>query len=167
MRQWQALRIQRRQQPGVRTRDAGDRELLPVGSPGEIFLLCVLQHLRQGEIAVVVAQNRDHLRIRSGIRVSNGALRRLLAPIRSGLQPEDDRRILPAFAAVSKEQDIIALASARPRSSSSRRRLRSLFGAQATILAMSSCGIPRRARCRTFWRSASLTTKAVLAMDDC
>jgi hypothetical protein len=69
MRQWQALRIQRRQQPGVRTRDAGNRELLPVGSPGEKFLLCVLQHSRQGEIAVVAAQNWDHLRIRPGIRL--------------------------------------------------------------------------------------------------
>jgi hypothetical protein len=40
----------------------------------------------------------------------------------------------------------------------------SVFGAQPTILAMSSWGIPRPARRRTLSRSASLRTKAGLAM---
>src|SRR2546422_4961427 len=43
--------------------------------------------------------------------------------------------ILPALAAANKKPEIVALASATPRSSSSRKRLRSVFGAQPTILA--------------------------------
>jgi len=46
--------------------------------------------------------------------------------------------ILPAFAAANKYQETVALASATPRSSSLRKRLRSVFGAQPMIVAMSS-----------------------------
>src|SRR6516225_11654237 len=59
---------------------------------------------------------------------------------------------------------MVALASATPRSSSSRNRLRSVFGAQPMILAMSSCRTPTPARYRTRSRVASFTTKACLAM---
>jgi hypothetical protein len=44
--------------------------------------------------------------------------------------------VLPAFAAANKDPEIVALASATPRSSSSRKRLRSVFGAQPMIRAM-------------------------------
>src|SRR5947209_8649347 len=44
--------------------------------------------------------------------------------------------VLPAFAAANKDPEIVALASATPRSSSSRKRLRSVFGAQPMIRAV-------------------------------
>ena len=71
--------------------------------------------------------------------------------LRGGEQRAGDHRIGLGHAAI----ELFAKAFALP------------LGAQATILAMSSCGIPRPAGCRTFSRSASLTTKAVLAMDGC
>jgi hypothetical protein len=46
--------------------------------------------------------------------------------------------VSPPFALANKEPAIVALASATPRSSSSRKRLRRVFGAQPMILAMSS-----------------------------
>src|ERR1700730_16546847 len=51
--------------------------------------------------------------------------------------------MLPALAAANKKPEIVALASATPRSSSSRKRLRNVFAVQPMILAMSSCGTPR------------------------
>src|SRR5271169_5090233 len=71
---------------------------------------------------------------------------------------------LPPFAAANKEPETIALASAIPRSRSSRHRLRSVFGAHPTILAISSCRTPTPAKWRTFSRSVSLNTNAFLAM---
>jgi DNA-directed RNA polymerase specialized sigma24 family protein len=49
------------------------------GLPAKIFLLCVLQHWRQGEIAVVVAQNQDEFDPASALAMA--ALRRPLAPM--------------------------------------------------------------------------------------
>src|SRR6516164_8437905 len=72
--------------------------------------------------------------------------------------------MLPAFAAANKKPDIVALASAVPRSRSSRKRLRNVFGAQPMSLAMSSCGTPRPAKYRTLSRKASVAPNACLAM---
>src|SRR5215469_4099168 len=72
--------------------------------------------------------------------------------------------MLPALAAANRYPQTVALASATPRSSSSRNRLRKVFAAQPMILAMSSCRTPTPARYRTRSRTASLATKAGLAM---
>src|SRR6516225_4365506 len=71
---------------------------------------------------------------------------------------------LPSLAEANRYPDTIALASTTPRSRSSRHCLRSVLGAQPMILAMSSCRTPTPAKWRTFLRTASLTTKAFLAM---
>jgi hypothetical protein len=116
---------------------AGCGEPLTLSSPSEVFLLCVLQHLRQLRIAAVVGQDEDHLRIRLGISVRDRVVcHHALAPMRPRLQPEDLRRNIAALSGTKQRPEIVALASATPRSSSSRKRLRSVFGAQARAAAM-------------------------------
>jgi hypothetical protein len=73
---------------------------------------------------------------------------------------------LPAFALANNEPETIALASATPRSRSSRQRLRSVFGAHPMILAMSSWRTPTPAKWRAFSRTVSLTTNGFLGMGD-
>src|SRR6516162_526567 len=72
--------------------------------------------------------------------------------------------MLPPLAAANKKPETVAVASATPRSRSSRKRLRSVFGAQPMILAMPSCGTPTPAKYRTRSRTASFTAKAFLAI---
>jgi hypothetical protein len=72
--------------------------------------------------------------------------------------------MFPAFAAANKYPQFFALASATPRSSSSRKRLRSVFGEQPMILAMSSWRTPTPAKYRALSRIASFTANACLAM---
>src|SRR6516165_2184339 len=72
--------------------------------------------------------------------------------------------MLPPLAAANKKPETVAVASATPRSRSSRKRLRSVFGAQPMILAMPSCGTPTPAKYRTLSRIASFTAKAFLAI---
>ena len=88
---------------------------------------------------VVVGQHQHYHRIRPGNGLGNG----LSAGGRSRqwalvFSQKIIAVILPALSAVNKEPEIIALTSATPRSSSTRKRLRSVLGAQPTILAISA-----------------------------
>src|SRR4029077_8057862 len=72
--------------------------LLPPSFPGEVFQLRVAQYLGQLGIAAVIGQDQKHFRIRPGIGARGGVFRRRpLAPMRPGLQPEDDRRNIAGF----------------------------------------------------------------------
>ena len=88
---------------------------------------------------IVVGQHQHYPRIRPGNGLGNG----LSAGGRSRqwalvFSQKIIAVILPALWAVNKEPEIIALTSATPRSSSTRMRLRSVLGAQPTILAISA-----------------------------
>ena len=97
---------------------------------------------------VVVGQHQHYPRIRPGNGFGNG----LSAGGRSRqwalvFSQKVIAVISPPLSAVDKEPEIIALASATPRSSSTRKRLRSVLGAQPTILAISA---PERPTVRRF-----------------
>src|SRR5438132_1587455 len=82
-----------------------------------------------------VCRGSQELGLRSGLGSSGAVLSRQWALVFSQKMIAG---MLPPFAAANKKPHIVALASATPRSRSARNRLRSVFGAQPMILAMSS-----------------------------
>src|SRR5208283_2303826 len=141
------------------------RWLLPLSFPGEVFLLCTSQRLRQPRISAIVGQHQDHVRIRLATGSRNCFIRqRPLPPIRSGLEPEDDRRDIARFR--GREQ----IAGDR-RFGLGHAAIEFIAKALAQCLWRAADNLgdvvlrdPTPAKYLTFSRVASVTTNAFLAM---
>ena len=102
-------------------------------------LMRILQRVRQLGVSAVVGQHEDHRRVAPGtVARSRITLRCPFAPMRPRLQPEDLRHHIAALRGGEQRPETIALASATPRSRSSRHRLRKVLGAHPMIRAISS-----------------------------